>query len=383
MRSSKARGRVLLAIDRLAAEQPLHAGILAQWRLVEDESTGTMAIGFHHGRLTLLFNPRFVEAIKLDELTAVLSHEANHILFGHCEREPVAGENHRAMTIAEEVTVNEWVAGSLPGDPIILGNYPCLVPGEGTEGTLERYERLLPVVPDERPTLDDHSRWEQIRGQLGSAVTATAIARVWEKMSAEQKAKVNLPEAAKKIVEEAVKAAGSSMIGPGTASVPWQQVLRRYVGRAMNRRPIFTRPPRRLPELVGILPGRGRQGSKPRIMACIDTSGSMTSRILADISAELSVMNRTHQVLVVEADDQVRDVYPYRPITNVHGRGGTDFKPVFEPSFLQTHRPDLIVYFTDGIGAAPTDPPRVPTIWCLTGQGRHPCSWGRVVRIQG
>ena len=381
MKSSRTRGRIQLATDRLAAEKPLHAGILAQWRLAEDTSIDTMGIGFQRGRLTLYFNAAFVESISLDELSAVLEHEVLHVLYGHCEHESAQGENHRAMTVAQEITVNEWVSGPLPGSPYLLEQYPSLPANESTD---DRYQRLLSILPDEGKGLDNHSRWEQLRGQLGSAVVAAAIASVWEKMSPEQREKVKMPDDVREAVESALKATGSSTaIGGGMACIPWQQVLRKYVGRSLCRRPVFTRPPRRFPDLVGILPGRGRQGSKPRILAAIDTSGSMSQSILSDISAELAVMSRTYDVVVTLCDTQIRATFPYRPITEVQGRGGTDFRPVFDSAFLQEHHPDLVVYFTDGRGKAPIEAPRVATIFCLTANGRMPCSWGRMVRITG
>lgn len=378
MKYSKARGKVQLATARLATALPLHAGIIAQWRLVEDSSIATMAIGFQHGRLILSFSPKFVESLSLDEIAAVLSHETNHVLLGHCSREPLVGENRKAMTVAEEVTVNEWAVGPLPGDPIVLPDFPSLPPNESTE---DRYQRLKSVIPDTVQTLDDHSRWEQLRGALSSAVVATVIARVWSGLTPEQKAKVNLPEAAIKLVEKAARDASTLSFGCGESSVPWQQVLRRYVGRELRRRPVFGRVPRRLPHLVGVIPATSRSGSKPVIMAVIDTSGSMTASVLADISKELAVMSKTHRVLVVEADDKIRDVYPYRPVETVKGRGGTDFRPALAPEFLHQHRPDLVVYFTDGRGTAPVEQPSVPVIWCLTVGGRHPCAWGRVVNM--
>ena len=134
--------------------------------------------------------------------------------------------------------------------------------------------------------------------------------------------------------------------------------------------------------MVGILPGRGRQGSKPKIMAVVDSSGSMTTAILADVSAELAVMAKTFEVLVVESDTEVRAVYVYRPISEIHGRGGTDFRPVFESAFLKKHRPDLLIYFSDGYGKAPSESPRgVPVIWAITPRGRKPTVWGREVRL--
>ena len=380
MKSSKTKGRIQLATDRLAAEKPLHAGILAQWRLVEDETVNTMGIGFQRGRLTLYFNPLFVDSLSLYELSAVLEHEVLHVLFGHCgEHDSDQGADHRAMMIAQEVTVNEWVSGPLPGNPYLLEQYQSLPANESTE---DRYQRLLAILPDGEKNFDDHSRWEQLRGQLGSAVVAAAIAKVWKDMTPEQRSKVNLPEDARKLVESAVKVVGASMaLSDGIASVPWQQILRKYVGRSLQRRPVFTRPPRRFPDMVGILPGRGRQGSKPRIMAAIDTSGSMSQAILSDISAELSVMSRTHDVIVALCDTEIRAVYPYRPITEIQGRGGTDLRPVFDSAFLMEHHPDLVVYFTDGRGKAPVEAPHIPAIWALTANGRMPCPWGRMVRM--
>jgi len=114
-------------------------------------------------------------------------------------------------------------------------------------------------------------------------------------------------------------------------------------------------------------------------MAVIDTSGSMGADVLSDISAELAKLNRTHTVTVVEADDRIHDVYPYRPILEVRGHGGTDFRPVFEREFLHKQHPDLIIYFTDGFGQAPVSPPSMPVIWAITQCGKRPCSWGRLL----
>lgn len=374
---SKARGRILLATDRLATEMPLHAGILAQWRLSEDTTINTMAIGYHRGRLLLSFNPLFVENISLDQTAAVLCHEINHVLLGHCTHLPVDGENERAMTIAEEVTANEWIAGPLPCKPILLSDYEELPPNEDTQ---TRYERLKTIVPDVRETLDDHGRWNEIvKSELGRVVMSSVIASVWKRLSPEQKSKITLPEAAKQVIVNAVKSSGSSVIGNGVATVPWQKVLRKYVGRTLLRRPVFGRVPRRYPHLVGIVPATGRSTSLPKIVFCLDTSGSMTTSILSDFSAEMSVLAKSYDLTVIEADTMVRAVYKFRPLNNVMGRGGTDFRPALEEAARM--RPDLVIYGTDGRGKAPLEASRFPVIWLITGNGRKPVSWGREIRI--
>ena len=113
----------------------------------------------------------------------------------------------------------------------------------------------------------------------------------------------------------------------------------------------------------------------------IDTSGSMSDELLADISAELGVMAKHFKVTVVECDAAIRAVYPYRPIKTVCGRGGTSFRPPLKAKFLRAQKPDLIVCFTDGSGPAPKKTPALPVLWCLTQDGEKPASWGEEIRM--
>jgi predicted metal-dependent peptidase len=164
----------------------------------------------------------------------------------------------------------------------------------------------------------------------------------------------------------------------------WRQLLRRFVRRAVELRPVFNRPPRRFLGLVGIVPGRVRRYGKARVLAVIDTSGSVSAQMLADISAELDRMSRSQDVVVVECDTEVRAHYPYRgPLRHVHGRGGTDLRPPLRAAFLNEVRPDVVVYFTDGHGPSPPRAPATPLIWCLVPGGRPPASWGRVIYLDG
>jgi predicted metal-dependent peptidase len=169
--------------------------------------------------------------------------------------------------------------------------------------------------------------------------------------------------------------------GHGQGQVPWQRLLHRYAGQILEVRPVFTRPPRRFPDLVGIIPGKGRQQDKPKILAIIDTSGSITEELVVLIDAELARLAKSYDVTVVECDCEIHAVYRYKPVKAVQGGGGTDFHPPLEPVFLQKHKPDLIVYFTDGEGPAPEKSPRVPVIWCLTPEGERPATWGREIRM--
>lgn len=426
--NADARNRIELAIKRLGHEYPLHAGILASWGIEEYPAVSTMGVGYRGNRLCLVFAPDFVESIGMNELEGVLHHETNHVLFEHVFHEPEDEEDADARVAAEEVTVNEWVPEPLPGKPVLLSQYPFLPENETTE---VRYRKLRGRVSGAKrgkvgsgsgsqsagacsggtgksggqgpngakagrvPTVDDHSTWAEIRKDSKKAARAAQmdIAMAWCGLTKKQRDAQPGP-----VVESAWKAAEGSgfdpgvgigtesgdeeeKIEPGSAQVPWQVVLRQYIGRIRERRPVFGRPPRRFPNMAGIIPGKGRFGRKPKVMAVIDTSASMSGPMLAAISAELGLMAKHYEVVVVECDTRICRVYPYRPIESATGRGGTDFRPPLKPDFLKAQQPDVIVYFTDGDGPAPTEPPTVPVVWAITENGKKPVPWGTEIAL--
>jgi predicted metal-dependent peptidase len=198
-------------------------------------------------------------------------------------------------------------------------------------------------------------------------------------------------------LKEALRGAGLGLgIGIGTkpgaeqyrllrdheGHLDWRHILRRYLGETLGSQHALTRPPRRYPELVGIVPGRYRHRHRPKVMAVIDTSGSISDNVLEMIDGELRRLAQDHDVTLVECDSDIHDVAKYRGLEVVTGRGGTDFRPPLEAAFLQMHRPDVIVYFTDGCGPAPEKAPRVPIIWCLVPRGVAPAPWGRVIKMR-
>ena len=192
-----------------------------------------------------------------------------------------------------------------------------------------------------------------------------------------------------KVFKETIKDCGSgagnglTMLGDSDRRTKsWQSLLRRYVGKELKSVPCYQRPARRFPDLVGIVPGRYPSAGRPRVMAGIDTSASMSDGDLAEISKELHSMSAHYEVHVVEFDDIVHRHYKFNgPIKSVLGRGGTCFIPLFDKEIMSKIKPDLITVFTDGGGDAPENRPRVPVIWVLTTGGEVPAKWGRVIHM--
>jgi predicted metal-dependent peptidase len=403
----RAAGLLQIALRRMVRDYPFHAHLLSAGRIEPDPAVGTMAVTVRRGEIRFLYTPAFVCACTLDELAGVLHHEVNHVLFEHLFADQANYRDREARIIAEEVTVNEWVREPLPSGAITLDRYPDLPVGEDTD---TRYRRLAQnageagpktggrgqkngsggtgTSPPVRP-LDNHELWAEARADpmLGKLAVMAAIRRAREALTDAQWQQ--LPQQLRARIEAICQGrepgtAAEDLSRPGRLKRPldWRRLLRRYVGRVLERQPVFNRPPRRFPALVGQVPGQAWRASRPRALAVLDTSASMTSATLAGIGGELARLSRAAEVVVVECDAQIQATYPYRGnLLKVHGRGGTDLRPPLAAPFLARLRPDVIVYFTDGEGPAPAQAPRVPVIWCLTPRGKAPVAWGRCVRM--
>jgi hypothetical protein len=374
----------------------------------------------------LYYHPAFVVACTYPELVGVLLHETHHLLFAHPWLDPAQFPDAQALLIAVEVTANEWIHEPLPGAPILLAHFPQL---PANEDTVTRYRRLAThssghAQPHHRSHKSGDSAPKHTRGvpnspargrkkahadQIAGPLTPVDDHGLWHQMHQEtivgrmavrvggQEAARSLTPAEWRAVPAALQhhlalvcqgdtagTAYEALSSATTRTMDWRRLLRRYVRDATEVRPVFTRPPRRLPALLGIMPGQLHRPTVPAVMAVIDTSGSMSAPRLARIVSELDWMARGHRVTVVECDAVVHRTYLYQGrLTGVHGRGGTDLRPAFAAELLRRVRPDVIVYFTDGYGPAPAASPGVPVIWCLTPGGRKLAHWGRVLVLPG
>lgn len=426
-----ARGLLQLAIKRLLARYPLFGALAASWEVVWDRSIRTMGVGMGETRIQLFYNDEFVLRISLEELTGVMHHEVRHVIYGHVFTDAAHYPDAQARLIAEEVTINEKLSEPLPGKPIVLADHPQLPPDESTH---VRYQRLVkngtptgaPPPPagtsgagtsgatgaagasgaiaagaaqktkraqksQGKPgpsgaSPDNHSRWPGLR-----ANEMIAQAQVRNAARTALSSGIPLTDHEERMIEELAEGFGMT---PGSGwselthtsekrrRVDWRTVLRQFVARATAPSYSFARPSRRLPHLLGIVPGRQRRTSRSRILAVIDTSGSMSDEILAGVSAELTALSTSAEIQVVEVDAKIQRVYPYRtPIKRVQGRGGTNFHEPLDAAFLRKMRPDGVCIFTDGDGLAPKVAPEVPALWVLTPYGESPVKWGRVVHM--
>ena len=446
------RAKLARAMRTLLNTNPFHGHVAAGWRARPDTAIETMGVAWAFGGIQLVWNPKFVAGLSDLEFAGVLAHEVHHVVLRHPfifpeQANPGPDFDLHAAIVAEEITVNEFVSLPLPGRPFVLKDFvkrhPQLAP---LQSTRERYRLLFDPTRaqqhhEERESLkktireqmkdlmaalqaaggghapDSHDGWESFR-KAGTAAalavsvaTAQALARHGHTLSSEVRQIIQSVHAALGGAPGTTSnGAIEKLAGTARARLSWQQILRQFLAVGHETEPTYLRPPRRFPDMVGVLPGNRRVPTKLKILAAVDTSGSMAATTLDEIAAELRVMARSYDVAVVEFDMVIQRRYRLGdcagpdqqgqtggageqpisgdPLTTMRGRGGTSFLPVFKRQTLDwaADGGDLsgVVVFSDGYGPAPSQSPREPVIWVLMGHGvRKPAGWGTVVNAAG
>jgi predicted metal-dependent peptidase len=134
---------------------------------------------------------------------------------------------------------------------------------------------------------------------------------------------------------------------------------------------------------------------QPEVGIVRDSSGSMNqSQLNACIREAYHIMQAlgVDEVWFTDADAAVSCPWRrvnanfFRNLTEVHGRGGTDFRPAINEAEKLFPRPDLLIYCTDGDGPAPKNAPvDMTVVWCLIlggwSRGKPPAKWGHTVIV--
>ena len=428
----RARHKLSRAIETLTRTMPFHAEVMSAWTAKADPAVGTCGVFWEHGAIQMRYSPAWLDSLSVPEACGVLVHECLHLLFGHpflqARSGLIAGGNDggdaspasidsRALLVATETTVNEFVKTfPLPGSPLLLEQFPQLAP---LQSTLVRYELLRRSAPErlgggtddqtgdrraDQPaeSTDDHSGWQSIReagtvARLAVSVAKDKAVHTWGHL---------LDPAARKAVGAATPAAGSQS-GSGVERVrstshawlDWPKILGHLPPPRQRSEPTLSRPPRRRPELAGIVPGRRSIAKPPILLVAVDVSSSMSATILGWIKLEVRVLASQYRIALVEIDVQVKraillfddqDRHPELVDDDAHGRGGTCLDAAFAPEILAwaggDEEVDAVVYFTDGFAPPTTFVPTVPAVWVLADEHdrvRIPAPWGAVVGTDG
>jgi predicted metal-dependent peptidase len=381
---------------------PFYAAILSRLTPVHDPSVERMAVSLIDSRFYLHINvDSFVREPQY--IRGVLLHEVHHIALGHLSDLKFANaEEPEVMDLALEMSANEYIEEPLP-NPIVWSNYAKYGLRAG-ESTLTRYEKLRAAAKQGKAVGSNMQNASKRSEGEGAAPRRVDDHRHLG-ADAKQRASEGAAEHVRKLVSDAiqqVQKAGTGeelskqlLVGknPGClleelsggykapeVPVDWKNALSMFVAKTRAPAHTWSRPNRRFPNLVGVVPGRAyasRATTRPKLNVVIDTSQSMMPAELDEIARHLGTIAEHAQITIVECDTECIRTYAFTGhLADIAGRGGTDLRPPFEASFLSRHPADGLVYFTDGDGPFHEQQPSLPVLWVLTKRRKFACLWG-------
>ena len=402
------------AISRLLHTDSFFAVVIASItrRPVDAKICPTMAVCCNPEErigIEMIYNPEFIESI--DDLALFkffVEHECTHIIQKHIKRfwddERVKSENHSRFNIGADMATNSAISAHYDSDVVDVIKSKYWMPEKKDfepKLSMEMYIQMLSEDEDfEEQQVNPHLWGYKVdpgncegegegEGEGGKLVPITD----GDLAESTNNQDMNLNDFVRDCIEKFEASRGSL---PGylqdllegfkevKTKISWQQILQSRVktGALAKRVRTIRRPNRRLHGFPGIIPFPGVfRDHVYRITMILDVSGSVTNNdVMAAFGVLKSLKEHMSNVAIhfVQADTEVKSTVEMRELAdfdfNIHGRGGTDFcEPLREVE--EKLKPDIILYFTDGWGPCPIEPPSAEIIWFITPQGQHPCEY--------
>ncbi len=348
----------------------------------------------------------------VDEQVAVFFHEINHLIRDHHGR--LGSKDPMLWNIAGDAEINDdlddW---GLPQGcilPSFFGMANGLTAEEYYNQGAEKLQQLKQKMQAEAEK--DGKDYQPGKGQCGGVAgghephgSSDGGGEVTDEdgnpvKGMSEAGKEALRQELAKDIKEASKTRGTvpggleawanSILNP---VVPWQKVLAGHVKRALNITSggatdyTFSRPARRdtrpwiRPKAIS---------RKPEVAIVIDTSGSVSDKMLAQFMGEITgIFKATAQtVSVLFVDAYVHGVQKVSTsaqtkLLRPKGRGGTDMRVGIEGAMKLRPKPNIIITLTDGYTPWPDhEPGDVRLIAAIMGGGTEGVpEWMKVVHI--
>lgn len=331
----------------------------------------------------LVVNEDYWNASSEEQQLATLKHELLHVCLFHLE---MFGDfpNRELFNIAADMEVNSYIDKVQDDDFVRAENWGFPV----RQGVKWYYEHIQQNLSENKnkgnstqegslPDVKNHKSWKTM-----------------ENMSDSEKQLLHnqMDYILKNATESAVKNHGSipgemaeyikNLLKPKPPVFNWKSYLRRLVGMAEKYYLKITRkkPSKRFESASGV-----RHKHFQNVLVAVDTSGSVSTKELADFYAEMKNISRSGaEIDVVECDAGITKMYPLSKWDgSVHGRGGTSFMPVFD-FFNKRGKKEYsaLIYFTDGYCSVEGLKSSKPVIWVITSNGERKDYPGKVCYIQ-
>lgn len=370
--------------------EPFLGGVSLGISKAADPGCGTAYVGVDKETHELImgYNPYFFRSMQAHEREGVIIHELYHVVLQHLfERNVTEKKYAMAWNIGTDLAINSIIGHQrLPTMALIPGRIPSKCKEqkiidfiknvkpmqasefyfEGVKDILEEMEKDGEGVGGGIGTLDDHSGWgdlpgevkdqikDKVRGMIQNAVNRADSKNSWGTVPSHMQAEIR-----KGLTHE----------------VDWRSILRLFFGiaRSMQRISTIKKISRKMP---GILPGVKR-GRIARFAAFIDQSGSMSDEDVAMCFVEVEGASKETEIDVYNFDTEIDEdshkiwkrgqKFPW-------GRtrcGGTDFNAVarFVNDKKNMGRWSGILILTDGYADTMGMVRGSKVLWVITPSG--------------
>lgn len=357
----------LLREKRFFAHFVMNSNIM--WDAYNVPTAGACIINFTP---TLIFNSEYIKKLTVSEFAGVVEHEVNHLLFDHMTQGSERKLDAHIWNIAADCMINQHIR-VLPEGCITPEAIEKLVNKKVKR--LEHSEYYYNILMKEKKKLekmfphDDHS----LEGVPGKA-------KGKESQIAVRKAVNNALKAAAGNIPEHLKGMISDILKP--EKIPWQQILRNFIGQAISSTSEGTRKKaHRRFDLDA--PGK-RKRRELTLGICADSSGSVSNELFADFLNEVvHIMKSVGTSYFIDADCEIQSIEVLKKGKKFtfkrSGNGGTAYQPAITK--CKELKCDAIIYMGDGDSADTPLNPGKPFLWVLPEGCNPPANFGKVLTI--
>ena len=362
------RQRIQLLCSR--QQSPFFAHLAMGLIVKEDIRAVTMATDGSY----LIYNSNWVVSLSEDELRGVICHEAMHPALGHLWRR--GSRDHVKFNYACDYVINGILTKNnftLPEGVLLDHQYDKM--------SAEEVYAQLPDPPESEcgmgkgqslgggGTIDNHDYWDGAASKKedgeggGQGKMLENNEQIWKERLARAaiaaKIQGNLPSDIESLVDAAVE-----------PKLPWRELLRNYIQDTTKTEYRMMPPSKRYLHIPIYMPSL--KGEFLEIAVAVDTSGSISQPELETFVSEMQGIAgqfENYRIHVYACDAAIHgydviethDEWP----KSYKGRGGTDFRPVFQDIEEKGLEISVLVYLTDSYGSFPEIPPSYPTLWVI------------------
>lgn len=386
-------------IHLLSGDGIFYASLLMQCRLTDGKNLpegALAAVSVQNGRIHLHIDPARLESLSVEQVSRILEHECLHLILEHLNR--TEGRHPYVWNIATDLAINSLINGMDMG--LLCGKEPFtdLPPkksadfyyavirdkyhaGEVTfhpDGTITVKDGKTGKTVTLKPT-GDHSEWDKV-SSVDNGLMREVIKQAVAEAAAQAKAAGKWPSGIEELVKELLD----------KETVNWKRLLRQYIGNKVKAGSKHTW--KRESKRFGVLQKGKTKTRMIKIGIAIDTSGSVSADEFQEFMSEIYGLMNSYKtnIQIVECDAKIQKAYTLKKYakidTKFKGRGGTDFRPVFE-HFVEGDGKhsgiEMLIFFTDLEGPFPEMEPRTfRTLWVRTSQGYATTApFGKVICI--